>query len=308
GVVSKNKSQKSEPIIGKSIRYIVAAVIFNDDNEVLMIEESKAKCRHKWSLPSGKAEPNEQIVDAVKREAFEESGLEIEPTALVVVESSGGNWFRFTFTARVIGGQLKTVADAESIQALWCSQQFLQKANLRSEDTLNMIEFVRKSDKSYNPFIGSQFVAIEGHNRTLLRLVFAVERRRDQFVLVSELPSPHLPVCDIHPTNSLNVTLNNFIKWIFMTSNIANHWPLGVFTVEHNGVPEHSHDGLCLTVLVKGKGFIDAIDRPPRDYAWIRLSQPLESVLNTCLNSPKSELIYWRAKYWSKRKANKSFS
>ena len=41
--------------------------------------------------------------DAVIREVKEESGLEFEPSTLVLLEFGGGHWYRFTFTGRVTG-------------------------------------------------------------------------------------------------------------------------------------------------------------------------------------------------------------
>lgn len=41
--------------------------------------------------------------DAVKREVLEETGLEMEPTTLVLIESASGSWFRFVLTGNVIG-------------------------------------------------------------------------------------------------------------------------------------------------------------------------------------------------------------
>ena len=59
--------------------------------------------------------------EAVKREVKEESGLDFEPEALLSVECHAHTWVRFTLGGRIVGGDLKTVAqaDQESLQAQW---------------------------------------------------------------------------------------------------------------------------------------------------------------------------------------------
>ena len=59
--------------------------------------------------------------EAVRREVKEESGLNFEPEALLCVECHAHSWVRFTLGGRIVGGALKTVAEAdrESLQAGW---------------------------------------------------------------------------------------------------------------------------------------------------------------------------------------------
>lgn len=61
------------------------------------------------------------VQEAVKREVKEESGLDFEPEALLSVECHAHSWVRFTLGGRIVGGDLKTVsqADRESLQAQW---------------------------------------------------------------------------------------------------------------------------------------------------------------------------------------------
>ncbi len=54
--------------------------------------------------------------EAVKREVLEESGFEFEPEALIAVQRMDRKRVRFGVAGRIIGGSLKTVADAESVQ------------------------------------------------------------------------------------------------------------------------------------------------------------------------------------------------
>ena len=42
--------------------YIVMTVLFNESNEVLMVQEAKKSCSGLWYLPAGRLEPNESLV------------------------------------------------------------------------------------------------------------------------------------------------------------------------------------------------------------------------------------------------------
>eukprot|EP00061_Rhincodon_typus_P014510 g41569.t1 len=89
--------------VRKTVCYIVAAVILNEQKEVVMMQEAKQECYGKWYLPAGRMEQNETIVQAVKREVQEETGLECDPYTLLSVEERGPRWIRFVFMARVTG-------------------------------------------------------------------------------------------------------------------------------------------------------------------------------------------------------------
>ncbi|XP_022235012.1 8-oxo-dGDP phosphatase NUDT18-like [Limulus polyphemus] len=68
-----------------------------------MMQEAKRSCAGTWYLPAGRMEPGEDILDAAKREVLEETGLEFEPTTLLMVESAQGHWYRFVVTGNVTG-------------------------------------------------------------------------------------------------------------------------------------------------------------------------------------------------------------
>lgn len=62
--------------------HVVAAVIYNDRNQILLAQRPVHKHQGgKWEFPDGKVEPNETALDALKRELFEELGIDIEPSA-----------------------------------------------------------------------------------------------------------------------------------------------------------------------------------------------------------------------------------
>jgi len=58
------------------------AAIFNQQGKILLMERADGSG---WCLPCGWVEPNERPIDAVVREVFEETGLEVAVTQLVGV-------------------------------------------------------------------------------------------------------------------------------------------------------------------------------------------------------------------------------
>ena len=78
-----------KPVIKKSVSYIVAAVLINDQGEVLMMQEAKSSCAGQWYLPAGRMEAGEDIAEAAQREVLEETGLHFQLTTLLMVESAG---------------------------------------------------------------------------------------------------------------------------------------------------------------------------------------------------------------------------
>jgi len=174
------------PKIGTTITYVVAAIIFNEKNEILMMQEAKSSCAGTWYLPAGRVEPNETFEDAVKREVSQETGLDFEPTTLLKVESSHGTWFRFVYTGAIVGGQLKSVAkaDQESLQANYVGD--VTKLSLRSHDCLKLIELGREYLKHKQEWHSPQLVIHRLAPNILLRVLIGI-RDRQRYLLYSLL-------------------------------------------------------------------------------------------------------------------------
>jgi len=62
----------------------VAAVIV-EDGRILLVKRAAEPSKGKWSVPGGSVEWGESLVDALKREVHEETGLEIEVEKLAGV-------------------------------------------------------------------------------------------------------------------------------------------------------------------------------------------------------------------------------
>ena len=62
----------------------VCALIINEKNEVLLIERTD---NDRWSLPGGGLELREKVISGLKREVFEETGIEILDFELIGIVS-----------------------------------------------------------------------------------------------------------------------------------------------------------------------------------------------------------------------------
>lgn len=63
-------------LVESSWVHVVAAVIYNDRNQILLAQRPLHKHQGgKWEFPGGKVEPSESATTALKRELFEEQRL-----------------------------------------------------------------------------------------------------------------------------------------------------------------------------------------------------------------------------------------
>ncbi|MDA1342995.1 MAG: NUDIX domain-containing protein [Proteobacteria bacterium] len=63
----------------------VGGVLLNSHHQVLLIKRNQAPAKGLWSLPGGRLEPGESLVEACKREFHEETNLEVEVKHIVAV-------------------------------------------------------------------------------------------------------------------------------------------------------------------------------------------------------------------------------
>ncbi|CAD0201750.1 unnamed protein product [Chrysodeixis includens] len=286
--ITPTTSSNFKPVLGSNVTYVVACVIINESNEVLMMQEAKESCAGKWYLPAGRMEKNETIVQAAAREVLEETGLECNPTTLLVVETAGGMWYRFVLTAEVVGGELKTPAraDKESLQAKWISN--LQEITLRSNDIIHLIEKAqlyhsRNRDSQWHKNI---LPAPAPHVKDLLRLIVVIKKRSTNklHVLLSEKTALHFPTCEINPAKSLHSTLRRFMVEMF-GADVGQHRPLGLLNLEH----DPTADGCCLTLLVAFRAPLEEVPLIGK-CVWQELEQDVENRLLTIITTKNSSV------------------
>lgn len=87
-----------------------------EGDRYLLVQESKPSAWYRFGLPAGRPEAGETLEEAAAREAFEETGLRVEPTHLVGVyqcplTSEGVGVVNFVFASPVVGGRLRSSAE-----------------------------------------------------------------------------------------------------------------------------------------------------------------------------------------------------
>ncbi|KAF0299012.1 8-oxo-dGDP phosphatase NUDT18 [Amphibalanus amphitrite] len=258
---------------------------------IICTDSLSASCAGQWYLPAGRMEAGETIAEAARREVLEETGLELEPTTLLMVETAGGAWYRFVVTGTVTGeswakqhrlvtgGRLKTPADAdpESLQAQWVAD--LSAYELRARDIEPLVELARayhaRGAAAWHP---ERLPAARAHRRLLLRLVVCVRKRANNrvSVLMSEKTSLHLPTCEISPPRSIHSTLKKYMTEMF-GADLPPHRPAGVLSVEYSHQPDQPA-GLCLTLLVPVRKPLEEVHLIDK-YQWCELNRELGHAL-----------------------------
>lgn len=66
----------------------VAGIVLNEKDEVLMVKTHN----HGWVFPGGQVEVGENVIDAVKREIMEETGIDVEVGEVFCIASNTGKY------------------------------------------------------------------------------------------------------------------------------------------------------------------------------------------------------------------------
>jgi len=83
---------------GFNPKFIVVGCFLEHDGRILMIKRHPAKPEgNTWASPSGKVDSGETESDAIVREVYEETGVEIDPQKLIFIERSYVRFPAFDF-------------------------------------------------------------------------------------------------------------------------------------------------------------------------------------------------------------------
>ena len=101
-------------------KIVVAAVIKNDQGQVLAVHLNKEKPEGVWVMPGGKLEEGENARDCAIREAREELGIEIKPIKIVGISEvdyhNGNVWVFIYYLAEIVSGTPKPLEDGKTLE------------------------------------------------------------------------------------------------------------------------------------------------------------------------------------------------
>jgi 8-oxo-dGTP diphosphatase len=135
---SDDRRYPKRPILG------VGSIII-DQGRVLLAERGREPLKGYWSIPGGAVEVGETLAEAVRRETREETGLEIDPVAVVEIferimrDSTGAAEYHYVlidYLCRVTGGALVPGDDVS--RAEWVERSSLPQYRI-TEGTLPVI-------------------------------------------------------------------------------------------------------------------------------------------------------------------------
>lgn len=124
----------------KYINLLVTAIVVKDD-KFLMIREAKEHVYGQWNFPGGKIDWHEELNQAVKREALEETGYNIELDDLlgvyyVAIDNYKGMTIRFIYWAH-ISDEIQHPLAKDVLLAEWKTKteikELLETKKLRSQ-------------------------------------------------------------------------------------------------------------------------------------------------------------------------------
>ena len=93
-------------IVRPNFLVAVAALVFDQEGRILLFKHSYRK--FEWGIPAGGLERREQPADAVVREFYEETGMQIQIEKLLTVVSAWEfNHITIVYLCKIIGGEFK---------------------------------------------------------------------------------------------------------------------------------------------------------------------------------------------------------
>ena len=144
--VTDDRRYPDRPFLG------IGALIFDGDS-ILLAERGHEPLKGWWSLPGGILETGETLLNGIRREVREETGLEVEPEAIfeiferIMPDAEGRTEYHYVlidYTCRVVGGALEAGSDVS--HAVWAREEDLVAYQI-TEGTLAVVQRAFKARK-----------------------------------------------------------------------------------------------------------------------------------------------------------------
>lgn len=122
----------------------VAAIIERQGRFLFVEELDKVTALPVINQPAGHVEPGEALLDAVRREVREETGLDFTPESIVglypLKAANGSDYFRVCYWGTVPEDAVAAPEDADILRCHWLTRAELSVASLRSGWVLRCLD------------------------------------------------------------------------------------------------------------------------------------------------------------------------
>ncbi len=107
--------------MGRARHRVAVDAIIEKDDEIVLIQRDREPFKGQWALPGGHVEDGEQVRDTVRREAREETGLDVKADGILGVYDAPGRDPRgpvisIVYTCSTGGEALEAATDAADAQ------------------------------------------------------------------------------------------------------------------------------------------------------------------------------------------------
>jgi len=107
----------------------VSGIVFNNQKQILLIQRNQPPAMGFWSIPGGKLEAGESLVEACRREVKEETGLDTEVKNIVAVierRVEGFHYVIIDYLALLVDGEnTQPIPQSDVSEAKWVSLEHL---------------------------------------------------------------------------------------------------------------------------------------------------------------------------------------
>jgi 8-oxo-dGTP diphosphatase len=140
----------TQPIVG------VGGVVIQG-SRVLLIQRGQPPLKGEWSIPGGMVELGESLVEGVRREVREETGLEVEPLEVLCVfdriQKNGSriqyHYVIVDYVCRRTGGRLKSGSDV--LDARWVEREDLIRYRVTPKAASVIADAFKFAEKTKRP-------------------------------------------------------------------------------------------------------------------------------------------------------------
>jgi 8-oxo-dGTP diphosphatase len=123
----------------------VGGLLFNQHQQVLLIKRNQPPAQGLWSIPGGKLESGESLVEACRREFYEETNLDIEVRHIVAVVERRLEGFHYViidfFVQLVDEDNCVLIAQSDVDEAKWVGLEELMEHDL----VVGLAEIIRRT-------------------------------------------------------------------------------------------------------------------------------------------------------------------